>query len=194
MKNFFSALILFIWLSVITGILYPLAITLIAQTTMKEKAEGQLVQYQKRIVGSALIGQKFTSENYFWGRPSAIDYNPLPSGGSNLSPTSADLQKQVKERSAPWKDTAEALKTTIPSELLFASGSGLDPHITAEAAVFQVDRIAKSRGFKTADEKEKLLQLIHKHSFATPLNLYGKPYVNVLLLNIALDEEFTKHE
>lgn len=165
------ALRMFIWTLIVTGILYPLLITAIAQLTMKQKADGDLIEHRGHLVGARLIGQEFKSDQYFWGRPSAINYNPLPSGGSNLSPTNPELKKAVVAR---MKGDPH-----MPSELLYASGSGLDPDISVAAALYQIDRIAKARGI----DKKSLETLIHKHT----RRLLGPPCVNVLLLNVELD-------
>lgn len=162
----------------LTGLLYPLLITLIAQTTMKPQADGEILLHQGKKVGSSHIAQKFESPKYFWPRPSAIDYNPLPSGGSNLGPTSASLKKTVEERKARFHSG------NIPSELLFASGSGLDPHITSSAAYFQIDRVAQARGLDSKRVKELVDRLIEKRR----LGFLGEPCLNVLKLNLALDE------
>ena len=166
---------LFFWLTFLTGILYPLLITLIAQGILKSKADGSFIVSNGKPIGSSLIGQKFTSDNYFWGRPSAIDYNPLPSGGSNLSPTSALLKKQVEER----KQTLRG----APTDLLFASGSGVDPHISIQSAYFQMKRISQARRL---DSKE-LAYLIENH-VTRQYGFFGERYVNVLLLNLSLDK------
>ena len=120
-------------MTILTGIIYPLLITLIAQGLFAGKASGSLITQNDKVIGSALIGQKFTSSKYFWPRPSAVDYNPLPSSGSNLGPTSADLKAKVQSQ----RDSLMAAnpgKDQIPSDLLFASASGLDPDISPEAA------------------------------------------------------------
>ncbi len=167
---------MFIGLTALTGILYPLLITAIAQITMKQRADGDMISFKGKTVGSALIAQSFKSERYFWPRPSSIDYNPLPSGGSNLSPTSAALIKAVKERQkAPG----------TPAELLFASGSGLDPHISPEAAYFQMERVSKARNIK----KEALKELIDSQIISSTFAFLGEPCINVLLLNLSLDNE-----
>lgn len=163
-----KALRMFIILTAITGVLYPLSITLIAQLTMRERANGSLIKIEDKIIGSRLIGQLFKSERYFWGRPSAIDYNPLPSGGSNLGPTSEKLKEEVEERRRK-------------GEIEFGSGSGLDPHITPEEAYRQVERVAKARGLKV--EKVRGMIKVEPKKFG----FIGEECVNVLELNLALD-------
>lgn len=178
MTSIWNVLRMFLWLTFLTGIIYPLLITGIGKIGMGNKAEGDFITVDGKIVGAKLIGQKFTSDRYFWSRPSAVDYNPLPSGASNLGPTSAELKKQVEERR---KGNAE-----VPSDLLYASGSGLDPHITLEAAHFQLDRVVQARGWDE-QTKQKLEMLIADMSESNGFGFLEAPCVNVLLLNIALD-------
>lgn len=187
MKDLWNNLKMFLWLTLVTGIAYPLLITGIAHLTMKKQAVGDFIVSKGKTVGATLIAQKFESDKYFWGRPSAIDYNPLSSGGSNLGPTSVVLKKAVEDRKAVIEKWHSGVKMPIPSELLFASGSGLDPHITPEAAYFQIDRIIKARGL---DEKHKvvIVKLIHQMTEQGTLGFLGEPCVNVLKLNLALDE------
>jgi potassium-transporting ATPase KdpC subunit len=185
MKNLSSCLKMFLWLTLVTGVFYPLLITVIAQISMHDKARGSFVTVNGKIVGSSLIAQKFASEKYFWARPSACDYNPLPSGASNLGPTSGDLKKLVDTR---LKRIIEAHGSAdikeVPSALLYASGSGLDPHITKGAAHFQIKRIATARGLSA----KKLEALIEKMVEKRGCGFIGEECVNVLLLNIALDK------
>lgn len=175
---------MFLWMTLLTGIIYPLLITVIAQLTMKHQADGDFLSSKEKVVGATLIAQKFESDKYFWGRPSSIDYNPLPSGGSNLGPTSAALKKAVEERQEKILKSHHVDKDKIPPELLFSSGSGLDPHINISAAYFQIDRIAKSRGVESKDIKSLIDSMIIKPSFG----FLGEARINVLLLNQALDE------
>lgn len=181
---FKRSLRMWLWLTLITGIVYPLFITLVSQLAMPFQANGSLLNFQNRIVGSRLIGQNFTSDKYFWGRPSAHDYNSLLSGGSNLGPISLTLKELVaSRRSRLQQDNAEAL---IPSELLFASGSGLDPHITLEAALFQWPRIVKARSGDYAYSvrlHDMIVNMVQKRKFG----FLGTPTLNVLELNLALD-------
>ena len=172
-------------MTILTGIVYPLLITGLAQMFFSDKANGSLILFRGRIVGSALIGQKFVSERYFWPRPSAIDYNPLPSGGSNLGPTSTDLFAKVSERRKSMEG-ANPESGTVPSDLLFASGSGLDPHITLEAARYQIERVIRARGLDI-EQKNRLIALVEKHIEPPVLGILGQPRVNVLRLNLALD-------
>lgn len=188
MKNLWDSLKVFLFLTLITGIVYPLIITGVAQFTMKQKADGGFISVDRKIVGAELIGQKFENNKYFWSRPSAVDYNPLPSGGSNLGPTSTTLKKAVEDRKAViLKSQTIPEGTQIPSELLFASGSGLDPHISPAAAHFQIPRIIKARSWNDnkVNEITKLVDQMTEKSFFAFL---FPPRVNVLKLNLALDE------
>ncbi len=182
-----KALKLFAWMVLVTGLIYPLFITVIAFITMPEKAAGSFTMNSS----SLLIGQAFESEKYFWPRPSAVNYNPLPSGGSNWGPTSAQLKQAVDERRrniAALQDMTQP----IPSELLFASGSGLDPHISPETAYFQMKRVADSRKLGEQDRK-KLQELIHSFVEKRSFGFLGMPRVNVLKLNLALDAISESH-
>lgn len=184
MTNFIQSLRIFLWLTLLTGIIYPLAVTLIGYLTMHNLANGQLVNSDGKIKGSFLIGQKFESEKYFWSRPSAVDYTPLPSGGSNLGPTSAQLKKNVLERKAKISAGTTNQNNNLPADLLYASGSGLDPHITPKAALFQMNRIAQARNLP----KETVAKLIEDFTEKSPLDLFGPPIINVLKINLALDQ------
>jgi potassium-transporting ATPase KdpC subunit len=189
MKTIIQALKLFLIMTIITGIAYPLLITILGQIFFPNKANGSLINKDGSIIGSELIGQKFTSDKYFWPRPSAIDYNPLPSGGSNLGPTSAALKDLVVSR----KDAIERANPgsfDVPIDLLFASGSGLDPDISPEAARFQIDRVAHARGLDNK-AKIKLIDLVEKQIKQPDFGILGEPRINVLRLNIALDSTFT---
>ncbi len=162
----------FFCMMLLTGIIYPLLITGLSQIFMPHLAGGSLIQKNGRILGSKLIAQKTTKERFFLPRPSAIDYNPLhPSGGSNLGPISQKLKETVYERQKKWG-------TNVPSQLLYASGSGLDPHISLESAYFQIPRVAK----ENETSESAIRQLVD--SLAD-----GSCYINVLILNQALDEQ-----
>jgi K+-transporting ATPase ATPase C chain len=189
MKKIAINLRMFLWMTMLTGIIYPLFITIIAQFFMNDKADGSLITFKEAIIGSELIGQKFESDQYFWGRPSSVDYNPLPSGASNLGPTSVVLKNTVEERKKKIIDHHKlTVKNNIPAELLFASGSGLDPHIMLPTAYFQLDRIAKARGV----DKNQIKKLVDKLKIKKPLGLLGEECVNVLMLNKELDEQVQK--
>ena len=167
----------FIITTILTGLIYPLFITLIGQTFFRENSNGR----------SELIAQKFDQDKYFWPRPSSQDYNPLPSGGSNLSATSKQLQDAVEARKEKLLK-ADPTKTAeeIPADLIYASGSGLDPHISPAAALFQVDRVAKARGLDST-KKGAIISLIEKLTEGRDLGVFGEPRINVLKLNTGLD-------
>lgn len=184
MKKIWNNARMFVWMTLLTGILYPLLVTAIAQLTMKHQAEGNFLLSEEKVVGAVLIAQKFESDRYFWARPSSIDYNPLPSGGSNLGPTSAALKKAVEERQEKISKAHLVDKDKIPVELLFSSGSGLDPHISVPTAYFQIERVAKSRKLDNKDIRNLIDSLVIKRD----LGFLGETYVNVLILNTALDE------
>ena len=189
MKTFIIALKIFLFFTILTGIVYPLLVTGIAQITFPAKANGSMIFKDNKAIGSTLIGQQFDSVIYFSSRPSAIAYNPLPSGGSNYGLTNVKLKNQVAERKTHfWRfNQLDSLKTTIPSEMLFASGSGLDPHISLKAAMLQVDRIALARKFNRI-QKIKIIQCVKEHTEDPQFICFGEQRTNVLLLNIALDE------
>jgi potassium-transporting ATPase KdpC subunit len=182
------AVVILFLLTLLTGVAYPLAITAAAQSAFPRQANGSLVTRDGHLLGSALIAQSTDDDRYFWPRPSAIDYNPLPSGGSNLGPTSAALKTAVDSRAAKIRAANHlAADASIPQDLLFASGSGLDPHISPDAAQLQIDRVAQARQF--TDAQRTLLAGLVERSIELPqLGLLGQPRVNVLLLNLALDE------
>ena len=174
-------------MTILTGIAYPLFMTGVAQLTFPSKANGSLVMKNGKIIGSELIGQKFDSTIYFWSRPSAIGYNPIPSGASNYGPTSDTLKKQVAARRNLFatKNLMTDI-TAIPKEMIFASGSGLDPDISPEAALLQIERVAKARNFNEA-QKQKLRQLITDETEGPQFFLFGEPRINVFELNLAVD-------
>ncbi len=184
MNNVWQSVRMLACMSLLTGLLYPLLITAIALVIMHSQATGSIARIDGVAVGSLLIGQKFTSEGYFWPRPSAVDYNPLPSGGSNLGPTSAALQHVVRERQSMLMEAHRVDPYEVPAELLFASGSGIDPHISPETAYFQMHRIASVRNLKVKVIKE-LVDSMTETSF---MGILAPSCVNVLSLNIALDK------
>jgi K+-transporting ATPase ATPase C chain len=185
---------MFLWLFFLTGILYPLCITVIAQLTFEEQAQGSLVYSQGKMLGSRLIGQNFKEDRYFWPRPSYTHYDALPSSGSNLGPTSKLLKNQVEEQRARWAGSHSPINSSqIPHDLLFASGSGLDPHISPEAAYFQIERIVSARRLEGKQGKERIAKLVDNAIEWPILGFVGRPHVNVLLLNDALDQQVTDH-
>jgi K+-transporting ATPase ATPase C chain len=189
------AMVLVVALTLITGLAYPLAITGLAQVLFPYKANGSLIEKDGKVVGSALIGQLFEEDKYFRGRASATTkadpndasktvpepYNAANSGGSNLGPTNKALIDRVKEDVAKLK--AENPNAPVPIDLVTTTGSGLDPHISPEAALFQVPRVAKARNMG----EDSLRQLVGQHVEGRWLGLLGEPRVNVLALNLALD-------
>jgi K+-transporting ATPase ATPase C chain len=181
-----AAVLLFLLLSVVTGLLYPLLLTGAAQTLFPHQANGSLIQREGKPVGSALIGQAFTEPGYFWGRPSATGpapYNAAASGGSNLGPTSQPLQDAVRERVAALRAADPGNTAPVPVDLVTASASGLDPHISLAAAQYQIDRVARAR-----DQAPDTVQALVEHHAQRPLIPgLGEPRVNVLELNLALD-------
>jgi potassium-transporting ATPase KdpC subunit len=188
MKTLIISLKIFLFFTVLTGIIYPLFITGIAQVIFPHKANGSLITINNKIVGSELIGQKFDTTIYFTSRPSATDYNPLPSGGSNYGLTSTKLKQQVEGRKQQFI-AFNALDSTkyIPSEMLFASASGLDPNISKEAAMLQVNRVAKARKFNS-NQKQRLIQYVKSQTEMPQFLILGEERVNVLLLNLSLDK------
>lgn len=185
MNDLKPAILLFVAFTLICGGLYPLVVTGIASVVFPEQAAGSFITVKNgRVIGSLLIGQPFSDPKYFWPRPSAttdFPYNPAGSGGSNAGPTNPDYLKTVANRVKALRDTG--VSGAIPAELVQASGSGLDPHISPEAARAQVLRIAQARGM-TAEAVERL---VSAHTEERQFGLLGSPRVNVLALNLALD-------
>lgn len=173
--------------TIITGFLYPGVVTLLGKAFFSQPAEGSLLQVKGKTVGSELIGQAFDAPQYFWGRPSATApqaYNASSSSGSNLGPTNPDLLKAVQSRVAALRKADPDNKAAVPMDLVTTSGSGLDPHISLDAAHYQSSRVAKARHVD-----EKVVQdLIGKYTQPSWLGFVGDPVVNVLKLNLALDE------
>lgn len=181
------ALVMLALFTALTGGLYPLAVTGVAQGLFPREANGNLVRARGLVVGSSLIGQPFESPRYFWGRPSATPgrpYDANASGGSNLGPSNPALRKAVAERLEALRAADPGATGAVPVDLVTASGSGLDPHISPAAALFQVDRVAKARGL-AADQVRALAVSHVEHRL---FGMLGEPRVNVLLLNLALDD------
>lgn len=188
MKTIIVSIKIFLFFTVLTGIIYPLMVTGFAQIIFPDKANGSLIVIDNQTVGSKLIGQQFDSNTYFMSRPSAISYNPLPSGGSNYGLTNIKLKNLFSERKNRFF-AFNQLDTLIrlPSEMLFASASGLDPHISPKAALLQVDRIAKYRRFSEA-QTENVINLIMNLTEGPQFRLLGEERINVFLLNLSLDK------
>lgn len=188
MKTTFIALRLFLVMTVITGVLYPLAVTGIGQGLFRDKANGSILKgSQNQALGSELLAQKFDSVIYFQPRPSACDYGTVASGASNKGPTSKALQDLVQERRAAFRTTnGLAAGQAVPGDMVFASGSGLDPHISPEAARRQVERVAKARAYNEA-QTQALTQLVERAVESPQFGIFGQERINVLRLNMALD-------
>lgn len=175
-------------MTILTGLIYPFFMTGVAQLAFPTKANGSLIKKDGKIIGSELIGQKFDTTIYFWSRPSAVGYNPIPSGASNYGPTSDTLKKLVTLRRQTFlKQSSIKDINLIPKEMIFASGSGLDPHISPEAAYLQLDRVAGERKLSESQKQEVKL-LIKNNTDGPQFNLFGETTVNVLKLNIELDK------
>lgn len=178
---------IFVALSVVTGVVYPAAVTLIAQAVFPHRASGSLIERHGKVAGSELIGQVFDDPRYFWGRPSAttpFGYNAASSNGSNLGPTNPDQLKNVKERVEALRQAHPDQRGPVPADLVTASASGLDPHISPAAAGFQVTRVARARNMSV----EEVSRLVAAHTEGRTFGVLGEPRVNVLRLNLALDE------
>ena len=179
-------LVLFTTLTVLTGVLYPLAITAVAQLAFPQQASGSLIELHGRVVGSHLLGQAFTRPGFFWSRPSATvpgRYNGAASAGSNLGPTNPALRAAVAQRVAALRAADPRNTVPVPVDLVTASASGLDPHISPAAAAYQVARIARARGLT----EDQVRDLVAAHTEGRTFGVLGEPRVNVLELNLALD-------
>jgi potassium-transporting ATPase KdpC subunit len=180
------AIVLFLILTLITGVVYPLVVTAIAQVVFPEQANGSLIIKEGRSLGSRLIGQSFNDPKYFWSRPSATapqPYNALASTGSNLGPLNPALTDAVKSRIEALRAVDPTNTATVPVDLVTASGSGLDPQISVAAANYQAARVARARGLAA----EVVRALIVAHAQGRFLGVLGEPRINVLELNLALD-------
>ena len=183
-RNSLMSLLLF---TVITGFIYPLAVTGLAQVIFPDQANGSIITKNGKTVGSALLGQQFEDPKYFWGRLSATGpypYNGGSSSGSNKGPNNPDLMKAVQERAQALRAADPGNSVKIPVDLVTASGSGLDPHISPAAAAYQVQRVAKLR----AMDEAKVSALVAANTEGRQFGFLGEPVVNVLKMNLALDE------
>jgi K+-transporting ATPase ATPase C chain len=186
-KQVLVAVILLGVMIVLTGIIYPLFITIVAQVAFPYQANGSLIESEGKYLGSALIGQQFDREDYFWGRPSATQptpYNAAASSGSNYSTSNEQLISDIQKRIDVLEKADPDNSMSIPVDLVTYSGSGLDPHISRAAALYQAPRVARARSIN----EEKLRELIDQYTEGRQLGFLGEPRVNVLRLNLALDE------
>jgi K+-transporting ATPase ATPase C chain len=187
LEHFRPALLMLLALTVITGGLYPALVSGLAQTLFARQAAGSLISRQGQVAGSELIGQPFSAAGYFWGRPSATTpqpYNASASGGSNQAPTNPELLEAVKARVAALKAADPTAGGPVPVDLVTASASGLDPHLSPAAALYQASRVARARGLSL----ETVQALVRAHIEGRQWGVLGEPRVNVLRLNLALDE------
>lgn len=186
MNQLRAAIVVFVLLTLVTGVAYPALVTLVAQTVFAHQAEGSLIVRDGKPIGSTLIGQPFSESKYFWSRPSAtgpVAYNAAASSGSNLGPTNPALQDAVLARVEQLRTADPENKLPIPVELVTASASGLDPHISPAGAEYQVARVARARGLAV----DQVRALVRAHAEPRTFGILGEPRVNVLQLNLALD-------
>ena len=186
MNQIKPAIMMLLWLSLLTGVAYPLLVTGIAQAVFPSQANGSLIVKDGKAVGSSLIGQPFDDPKYFWGRLSATapyGYNAGASAGSNLGPMNPSLRAATKARIEALREADPGNPAPVPVDLATASGSGLDPHITPAAAFYQVARIARTRGL----DETRVRQLVEAHVEGRHVGVLGEARVNVLRLNLALD-------
>jgi len=186
-KQLKSAFLVFLLLTVITGVIYPFVVTVIAQTVFHHQANGSIIVKDGRPAGSSLIGQQFNDPEYFWGRLSAtspVAFNASASSGSNLGPLNTALRWNVEARIELLHSTGPVNRNPVPVDLVTASASGLDPHISIAAAMYQIPRVARLRGI-TADE---VVKIVRENTQGRFLGIIGEPVVNVLQLNMALDK------
>ena len=186
LKELKPALLMLLVLTILAGAAYPALVTGIAQLLFKPEANGSLFEKEGKVVGSKLIGQPFSDPKYFWSRPSAtapMSYNAGSSGGSNQGPLNPALEEAVKGRIEALKTVDPAQTAPIPVDLVTASASGLDPHISPAAAIWQASRVARLRGLPV----DQVQKLVDAHTEGRQFSFFGEPRVNVLLLNLALD-------
>jgi K+-transporting ATPase ATPase C chain len=171
-------------LTVLTGVIYPLTVTGLAQALFRDRANGSLISDNGEVVGSELIGQPFSDPRYFWGRLSATEYDAAASSGSNYGPTNPALLEAIQARIDALKEVDPDNQEPIPVDLVTASGSGLDPHISIAAAQYQIPRVARYRGLS----EDEVSALVDRFTEGRQFGILGEPRVNVLKLNLALDE------
>jgi K+-transporting ATPase ATPase C chain len=185
-REFYPALAALVVFTALTGVVYPLVVTALAQVAFTHQANGSLVMRDGRATGSELIGQPFSDEKYFWSRPSATSpypYNAASSSGSNLGPTNPALENAVSARIRALRDAEPSARVPVPVDLVTSSASGLDPHISPQAAEHQVRRVARARGLPV----EEVRTLVRENTEDPTWGLLGEPRVNVLRLNLGLD-------
>ncbi|MEK7432870.1 MAG: potassium-transporting ATPase subunit KdpC [Cyanobacteriota bacterium] len=188
LSNILISVRMLIVLTFLTGVLYPVFVTGVGTAIFPYQAKGSLVINNSKIVGSELIGQKFQANKYFWSRPSGSDYVANPSGSSNLGPTSEDLKKAMLDRKKDFTSKNYLPEDTkVPEDMLFASGSGVDPHISLDSALLQVKRIAKERAFDSI-KSDKLIDLVKKFEEKPQVGVLGENRVNVVMLNLEIDK------
>jgi len=181
-----TAVLLFAVMTLLTGIVYPFAIMGLAQALFPQQANGSLIKINEEKTASELVGQPFSGPRYFWGRPSAtmpVPYNGASSAGSNLGPSNPALKEAIRKRIAALPAADRKNKLPVPVDLVTASGSGLDPHISPAAALYQAPRVAKARGI----DERKVAELVRMHIQDRQFGILGEPTVHVLHLNMALD-------
>jgi K+-transporting ATPase ATPase C chain len=186
MRHLLPAFLVLLVLTLVTGLAYPLAVTAAGGAVWPDQARGSLVRHGGSVVGSDLIGQAYDDPRWFWGRPSATGpaYNAGASSGSNQGPTSPALAEAVAARVKALRDADPGNRAPIPADLVAASGSGLDPHVSPEAARWQAGRVARARGLAP----ERVAALVEEHVEGRTFGLLGEPRVNVLRLNLALED------
>jgi K+-transporting ATPase ATPase C chain len=185
-KTLRQTLVMLLVMAVLTGVIYPLVVTGIARGLFAHQAGGSMIMQDEKIVGSELIGQPFSDPGYFWSRPSAtspVSYNASASSGSNLGPTNPALLEAIRDRIAVLRAADPNNDAKVPIDLVTASGSGLDPHISPAAAEYQVERVARARGVSA----DVVRALVAKYTQGRQWGVFGEPRVNVLDLNLALD-------
>ncbi len=183
-KQLRTGALMLLFLTLITGLLYPLLVTVVAQVAFPYQANGSLVRVNETIVGSELIGQANSDPTYFWSRPSAISYNPMPSSGSNLALVSTCFQDAEASNETTFREANGVTEgVEVPADITTTSGSGVDPHISPESARLQIDRVAEARGLT----REEVVALVERFVEAPMLGFLGEARVNVFNLNRALD-------